>query len=201
MDVMQGEPGRAGNPVSLPKMRLEFCRVPGNSELRIRSGDGSMPQILWPPAESVDLSIYEHSSMLQTWSGVHSQKVHEAPGEERKGLTGPIQFVVKLLEFWRLETDDAVGLLGFDSADANHVAAVLGGREQFRGRDVKDRIVHLFHIRATLLALFRDLETENNWLREPHAPLDKRSPLSLMLGGSMEDLLLTREYVESAAGR
>ena len=114
---------------------------------------------------------------------------------------GPIQFVVKLLEFWRLGTLDAVGLLGFEPADADHVASVLEGNEQFRGRDVRDRILHLFWIRNTLWSLFRDLETENAWLREPHSMLNNQSPLSLLLGGSMEDFLLTREYVEAAAGR
>ena len=127
--------------------------------------------------------------------------VRKVRPQEAERLTGPIQFVWKLLEFWRLEPSDAVGLLGFDSADARYVDAILRGHEQLRGRDVRDRIVHLFHIRATLRSLFRNLETENDWLRDRHLLLDERSPLSLMLGGSMEDLLLTRDYVETAAGR
>ena len=53
----------------------------------------------------------------------------------------------------------------------------------------------------TLWSLFQDLGTENSWLREPHALLDDASPLSLMLSGSMEDLLMTRDYVDSVAGR
>ena len=121
--------------------------------------------------------------------------------ENRLRLTGPIQFVLRLMQFWHLETADIVGLLGFDPADLDYVAAVLAGREQFRGRDVRDRIAHLIWIRMTLRSLFQDLGTENDWLREQHVLLDDRSPLSLMLGGSMEDLLLTRDYVDSAAGR
>ena len=31
--------------------------------------------------------------------------------------------------------------------------------------------------------------------------LDERAPLELMLEGSMENMLLVREYVEAAAGR
>ena len=133
---------------------------------------------------------------------MHTESVCKASGEKPDSrLTGPIQFVLKLLDFWRLETNDTVGLLGFDSVDADHVAAVLGGNEQFRGRDVRDRISHLFWIRKTLWSFFRDLEAENDWLREPHSMLDDRSPLSLLIGGSMEDLLLAREYVDAAAGR
>ena len=112
-----------------------------------------------------------------------------------------MQFLVKLLDFWKLEPFDAVGLLGFDIADADHVSAALDGREQFRGRDVSDRIAYLFSIRATLRSLFRNLEVENDWLREPHAMLGRQSPLSLLLGGSMEDILLVKEYVDAATGR
>ena len=115
-------------------------------------------------------------------------------------LPGPVQFVAKLLEFWRLESRDALQLLGFDRDDAHHVASVLAGVEQFRGRDVRERIGHLFRIRSILSALFRDRETENGWLRERHSLLQDRVPMDLMLRGSMEDLLLVRDYVERAAG-
>ena len=129
------------------------------------------------------------------------ESARDAPGEEFDRLASPVKFVLKLLEFWDLKADDSVGLLGFDPMDADHVAAVLGGTGRFRGRDVGDRISHLFWIRKTLWSLFRDIETENQWLREPHSMLDERSPLSLLVSGSMEDLLLAREYVEAAAGR
>ena len=113
---------------------------------------------------------------------------------------GPIQFVVKLLEFWRLEEGGAPQLLGFDEEDAAHVASVLAGMERFRGRDVQERIAHLFWIRKTLSALFRDQDNENAWLRESHSWLDDRAPMDLLRGGSMEDLLLVRDYVDTAAG-
>lgn len=115
-------------------------------------------------------------------------------------LTGPIEFILKLLEFWRLERGDAVGLLGFDQNDADHVAAVLDGRERFRGRDVKDRIRQLYSIRKTLWSLFRNLDDENDWLREAQPLLEGRTPLAL-ISSSMEDLLLAKEYVDEVAGR
>lgn len=114
---------------------------------------------------------------------------------------GAMQFIVKLLDAWNLEPLDAVGLLGFDSADADHVLRMLGGSAPFRGRNLKARIAHLLSVRATLRSLFRDLDVENEWLRERHPMLDGQTPLSLLLGGSMDDLLLVTEYVETAAGR
>ena len=118
-----------------------------------------------------------------------------------KRISGPVQFVLKLLVNWRLSRDDAVLLLGFDAADKGFVRAVLAGAVDLHEQEVRDRIAHLFHIRATLSLLFRDLEVENDWLREPHTLLDEREPLNLLLGGSMEDLLLVKEYVDAAAGR
>lgn len=120
---------------------------------------------------------------------------------EKERLSGPIQFVLRLLDFWRLEKRDIVVLLGLSPAEAAHVDDVFAGRDHFRCRDVQDRIAHLFHIRETLDSLFRDLDAENTWLREPQALLNGKSPLSLLLGGSMEDILLTRDYVDAAAGR
>ena len=118
-----------------------------------------------------------------------------------KRISGPVQFVLKLLVNWRLSEDDAVLLLGFDAEAKGLVRSILAGAIDLHSRDIRDRIAHLFHIRATLSSLFRDLEVENDWLRESHTLLDEREPLELLLGGSMEALLLVKEYVDAAAGR
>ena len=47
----------------------------------------------------------------------------------------------------------------------------------------------------------RDEDMENEWLRERHEMLDDKAPMDLLLDGSMENLLLVKEYVEAAAGR
>ncbi len=118
-----------------------------------------------------------------------------------KRLSGPIQFVLKLLDCWHLTKSDAVVLLGFDESDSDYAHAVLEGKAALHGRDVRDRIAHLFQIRKTLSTLFRDPDVENEWLREPHVLLDGREPLDLLLGGSMENLLLVKEYADAVAGR
>ena len=218
MNLMHGVAGHPGNPARLPTEGLDDCGVRGNGRLQVGSRHGLAPgNLVWQPEESTESSVpaaYARNFLpttsrkggaprgsLPSRSGFDDEGVHGPLGDEQGRLTGPVRFVLKLLEFWRLETTDAVHMLGFDRADAGHVAAVLAGNEQFRGRDVRDRISHLFWIRSTLWSLFRDLEVENNWLREPHSVLDDRTPLSLLLGGSMEDLLLAREYVDAVAGR
>ena len=114
-------------------------------------------------------------------------------------ITGPVRFVKTLLRTWKLDPRDAAVLLGLDK---RNILDVLDGRCALpAGRDVEDRIAYLFHIRRTLSGLFRDEEVENEWLREDHSLLDDQSPLGLMREGSMENLLLVKEYVETTAGR
>ncbi len=120
---------------------------------------------------------------------------------EPRRVSGPIQFVLKLLDGWRLTKEDAVVLLGYGESDSDFVRAVLEGKATLRARDVRDRIAHLFQIRKTLSTLFRDLDVENEWLRDPQFLLEGQQPLELLLGGPMENLLLVKEYVDAAAGR
>ena len=51
-----------------------------------------------------------------------------------------------------------------------------------------------------LFALFGDETEENDWLRESQPSLDGQVPMQLLLEGSMENLLLVKEYVEAATG-
>ena len=116
-------------------------------------------------------------------------------------LTGPIQFIIKLLNSWNIKKQEAVSLLGFEESESDFVGQVLQGHELLRGRDAKDRLSHLFSIRKSLHYFFQDLKAENDWLRESQPMLGGRTPMSLLLGGPMEDILLVREYVDTMVGR
>ena len=144
---------------------------------------------------------YKYKHPWLWWRGGKLPSDTPTAGMYQPRLTGPIQFLRKLLNTWRLSQADAVCLLGLDEFDSSFVDALLNGRVGLRSRDFKDRIAYLFHIRKTLSALFRDETVENDWLREPHDALDKQTPMDIMLEGSMESLLLMKEYVASAAGR
>ena len=119
----------------------------------------------------------------------------------RGRVTGPVKFVKQLLAAWHLEPRVACILLGFEPSRFAYVNDVLEGYETLTGRDAKDRIAHLFQIRKLLSALFRDEAVENEWLREPHDTLNGKAPMDLLREGSMENLLLVREYVEIVTGR
>ena len=115
-------------------------------------------------------------------------------------LAGPVQFLKNLLDTWRLDLKDATVLLGMDPENRSFAEDLLTGRITLSGRDAKDRIAYLYRIRKLLSALFRDEEVENQWLRESHTMLDECSPMGLIMDGSMENLLLVKEYVEAATG-
>ena len=132
-------------------------------------------------------------SAVRIFSESESDKVHR--------LTGPIQFILKLLDCWKLNQEDAIKLLGFEDTESEFVFKVLEGNEILRGRDAKDRLLHLFSMRKSLHGIFRDLDVENDWLREPQSLLDGQAPMDLLLGGSMEDILLVREYVDTIVGK
>ena len=207
--------GEAGNLASLSRNILQNRNVRGNGHFQIDQ-DGHSALLRWvlnDRPEPMALSLGEQpgdqagSTDDEGMSGeppdvseTRTWVAYGTSGETAGKLSGPVQFVWKLMDFWRLDRPDAVRLLGYDPEDMEYVSAVLDGRQRLGGRDLSDRIAHLFYIRRTLWSLFRDLDAENDWLRERHSMLDGRSPLSLMLEGSMEHLLLAREYIESAAG-
>ena len=120
---------------------------------------------------------------------------------EQGRLSGPIKFVRRLLKTWRLTQEEALCLLGFEDSDRHYVRNLLNGHAALSGRDVEDRVICLLQIRKTLSALFLNEEVENEWLREKHAMLNNMAPMELMLEGTMENLLLVREYVDVAAGK
>lgn len=215
MDPLHGHTGQRGTPAHVQPESWAIFGI-ANGGLRVGHGSGTSGDVLRYYAEdgaqsrshSERQGPHPHDPVMRDLLHAvvpqpNAAQSHGRPGgsEASPRLPGPIQFILKLLEFWHLRQDDAVLLLGFDQADASHVIKILEGTEPFCGRDVRDRIAHLFHIRSSLSALFRDLDVENDWLRESHSLLDGESPMTLLLGGSMEALLLVREYVDAAAGR
>ena len=94
--------------------------------------DGQLDDLTLP---SEDKGIFEKAlgaSVDRTWVAP------EGPGETTRRLTGPVQFVRKLMDSCRLDNGDVVRLLGCDPEDFEYISAVLDGRRQLRGRDVRD---------------------------------------------------------------
>lgn len=115
-------------------------------------------------------------------------------------ISGPVQFLCKLQSMWQLERSQLAIMLGLDPSNDNQIRDLLRGISAFKGRDLNDRFVYLFEIRMFLDGLLEDLQAENEWLREPHSMLENRSPMDLLLEGSMRNLIVVSEYVQMACG-
>lgn len=115
-------------------------------------------------------------------------------------LPVPVRLILRLLEDWQLEKDDAASLLGFEDSELDYVSDAQSRYDLLERQDAKPRVANLLYIRKSLWVFFQDLEVENDWLREPQEMLDERMPLSLLKSGSMEDLQLLREFVDAMTG-
>ena len=116
----------------------------------------------------------------------------------RKQSFVPTQLIHKIFETWNLEMRDRATLLGLEESDQWLASEFLAGRAKVAGRDIKDRIAYLILIKTTLYSLFRNEVVENEWLRETHGLLGDRTPLALLLEGSMENMLLVKEFCDEA---
>ena len=114
--------------------------------------------------------------------------------------SGLVQFVVKLLDDWKLDQSDAVCLLGYEDQDMEYVHNLLREIEPLRGLDVKLRISKLFYIRHSLWSLFQNLEVENQWLRESQNLLNDEIPIEMIRSGKIDSLILLEEYVDMITG-
>lgn len=117
----------------------------------------------------------------------------------RGRITGPVAYLKLLLKEWRLKDIDAAPLLGFERDQTSEAIAILNGIRTLAGHDAKDRIRALFNINALLGDIFRDDDSKNQWLRRHHDSLEE-TPLKLMLSGSMEKLLVVRDFAKYTAG-
>lgn len=198
MSAQVGESGRRGDPPAVE---------PSWEKLGVRSGGFRIRQHGATSADHFEYVVSDQTrppradALKDLLAQLATARSPTPASRAQSEPSGPVKFVLKLLESWELRKEDAIQLLGFDHVDASHVNDVLEGTRQLRGRDPRDRIAHLFQIYSALSALFRDPRVENEWLRERHTLLDGKEPMALLLGGSMEDLLLVREYVDAAAGR
>lgn len=128
------------------------------------------------------------------------------PNKSSKGplyrIIGPIKFVNKLLVMWEIDQEDAVSLLGFDKQDKGYVDKLLQGNQYLvEGSETEDRIAYLFYIWSILSELFRDSAVENKWLRVAEQEFDGKTPMDLILSGSITNLLLVKEFVDFISGR
>ena len=151
----------------------------------------SYKELMEQEARNIAFATIRHLSTTPTEHGRHSFSPR---------ISGPVEFLGKLQSMWKLERPQLAIMLGLDPSNDNEIRDLLRGISEFKGRDLNDRFVYLFEIRMFLDGLLEDLQAENEWLREPHSMLEDRSPMDLLLEGSMRNLIVVSEYVQMACG-
>lgn len=143
---------------------------------------------------------FEERILRKISRAIQAQKSQVEPSANTDRRYGPALLISRIFETWGLERSEAATLLGFERSDHPSVTNILGGYGPIDRRDTRDRIAYLIQIRNILYALFRDDKVENEWLRETHVLLGNHAPLDLLLEGSMENLLLVKEYCYEVGG-
>lgn len=163
-------------------------------------------------AEELDGSRLKRSDQIvidwspKSWEQLkpsgYAIKPNSTNGEPPYRIIGPIKFVNKLLSMWEISHKDVASLLGFDKRYKEYVDKLLQGYEHLvEGSETEDRIAYLFYIWSVLSELFRDNAVEIKWLRAKERELEGKTPMELILSGSITDLLLVKEFVDFVSGR
>ncbi len=113
--------------------------------------------------------------------------------------TGPILLFEHIVADWNLTEADAASLLGLE--DGSRLTEIYAGRRVLVGRDANDRLRLILRIAADLDLLFGETDSIRSWLDELQQDFGRRSPRSLLVEGSIENLLLVKDYVAYLSGR
>lgn len=107
---------------------------------------------------------------------------------------------IKTCRRWDLSRNQQVALLGYPG-DLITGQRILNGQLIPQSPDQKDRVTYIVGISLGLGTLFEEnIEAEINWLNQPRAKLDNKSPLDYMLEGHMTNLLTIVEMVKRERG-
>lgn len=102
--------------------------------------------------------------------------------------------IVRLFGHWRLSDADAAALLGlapstFGRWKAGEVGPIDG--------ETRIRLFHLLGIHRALTILFVEPRRRNDWMSAPNAAFGGRSALDVLRGGTLDDVVRVRHYVDA----
>ena len=103
------------------------------------------------------------------------------------------------MELWDFSRKDAAEILGFE--DEGMIGELYAGIEKVRQRDVRDRLKIFLSLAVDLHGLYDSDATIKQWLDQPKKLLRGKTPRSLIVEGSMENLLRVRQLVQYEANR
>ena len=108
-----------------------------------------------------------------------------------------LRATVNLFRHWELGDAQAATLL--DTAARTYARWKSSAPSRF-SRDLKARLSNLMGIHKALRIIFREPQRGYGWLKRPNDMFDGRTPLDVMLGGDLTDLMRVRRYLDAERG-
>ncbi len=111
------------------------------------------------------------------------------------------QMVMKLLDHWRLGTEDQAALLGLSAGNRAALGRYRNGAPIGTSRDQLERVGHLLGIHKNLRLLFphnRDLAYR--WMSTRNRAFDNLTPVEVIRDYGFAGLLMVRGYLDRARG-
>jgi antitoxin Xre/MbcA/ParS-like protein len=130
-----------------------------------------------------------------------AERLEQLPLEDRAALgSAGFRTFIQIADEWELGVADRVRLLG-DIAESTYHKWRNGGVGT-PSRDQLERLSLLLGIYKALRLIFSDESTGTRWLKGANtdAPFAPKSPLELMLQGSIVDLYAVRRYLDAWRG-
>ena len=101
--------------------------------------------------------------------------------------------------FKRWELSDAQAAVLLDTPLRTYARWKVAGPSRF-GRDLKARLSNLMGIHKALRVMFREPQRGYGWIKRTNTAFGGQSPLEIMLGGDLTDLMRVRRYLDAERG-
>ncbi len=122
-------------------------------------------------------------------------------GDQPDSVSGPaLRTFFRIAEVWGLTNEEQMTLLGRPARSTFY--RWKKGEPVVLPQDTLERISYLLGIYSALQVLLPDPGAADGWIRRANtaAPFGGRSALARMLGGSVADLFVVREYLDAQRG-
>lgn len=105
-----------------------------------------------------------------------------------------LRAAVNLFRRWGIGDAQAAVLL--DTPPRTYARWKSAGPPRF-SRDLKARLSNLMGIHKALRIMFREPQRGYGWVKRTNSAFDGRTPLQVMLGGELTDLMRVRRYLDA----
>ena len=109
------------------------------------------------------------------------------------------KMVMKLLDHWKLSTEDQAAMLGIASSNRAALSNYRSGKPIGTSRDQYERVSHLLGIHKNLRLLFpQNRDLAYRWMSTRNKAFDNLTPVEVIKEWGFAGLLIVRGYLDRA---